>query len=208
MAEDRSGDPGKASREEVAGNGWVQDRILRLVAQDCILLYRGFAIRKPFVNPVAPKFPLPAECNSAIQQIGKSALRRILSCARLRSQDQPRSAPRARRLERICGVIGQRGLVEHHNLRASPLRALLVFVVSNPRGQVAFRQFEAISANVHRRGGVGRPGALDLVAITGEIKSFPSARQVWRRSDQFKDAKSVPTHRWVSFKIVQAASKS
>ncbi len=61
----------------------VQDRILRLVAQDCILLYRGFAIRKPFVNPPAPQFPLPAECNSAIQQIGKSALRRILSCAPL-----------------------------------------------------------------------------------------------------------------------------
>ena len=60
----------------------MQDRILRLVAQDCILLYRGFAIRQPFVNPVAPQFPLPAECNSAIPQIGKSALRRILSCAR------------------------------------------------------------------------------------------------------------------------------
>ena len=59
----------------------MQDRILRLVAQDCILLYRGFSIRKPFVNPPAPQFPLPAECNSAIQQIGKSALRRILSCA-------------------------------------------------------------------------------------------------------------------------------
>ena len=34
----------------------VQARILRLVAQDCILLYRGFAIRKPFVNSVAPNF--------------------------------------------------------------------------------------------------------------------------------------------------------